>query len=75
MAIDTSASTAKSTSVSAEHPSHSTAGAASVEIAGFPQALYLRRKLSDDASDVLIHTVRGAGYRIGGCPMPAISAE
>jgi hypothetical protein len=36
---------------------------------------YLRRKLSNDASDILIHTIRGAGYRIGGCPMPAISAE
>ena len=39
-------------------------GAACVEITGFPQTLYLRRKIDDDPAHSLIHTVRGSGYRI-----------
>jgi hypothetical protein len=66
--------TGTSAVMATERPNHSAGGAASVEIAGFPQALYLRRKLSGDASDVLIHTIRGAGYRIDGGSVPATSA-
>ena len=32
---------------------------------------YLRKKIDVDASERLIHTVRGAGYRIGPIPRPA----
>jgi hypothetical protein len=54
----------------ADRNTRSAGGAASVEIAGFPQALYLRRKVDADAAESLIHTVRGAGYRIGASAAP-----